>query len=93
MKPLLDTKKMSVDNTPNGGPIIPRREKNRIRDKRIRGLYREGLSMDEVVLEMRRFGYGVSKTTVFFAINGRYSKKVATRRKLKRTLKNNLKNI
>lgn len=49
--------------------------------------------MDEVVLEMRRFGYGVSKTTVFFAINGRYSKKVATRRKLKRTLKNNLKNI
>ena len=30
--------------------------------------------MDEVVKAMSRLGYGVSKTTVFFAINGRSKK-------------------
>lgn len=66
---MAETGKPSVDNG-----YIPVKDRMRIRNKQIVGLYRSGLSMDEVVKAMSRLGYGVSKTTVFFAINGRSKK-------------------
>lgn len=71
--------------------IIPLKERRKIRDRKIRALYRLGYSMDEICSEMRTLGQGVSKTTVFFAINGR-SKKSAEKRKVRRELKNKLNN-
>ena len=53
-----------------------------MRNRKIKMLYRYGFSMDEVCGEMKKLGYNVSKTTVFFAVNGR-SKKVDDRRKKK----------
>jgi hypothetical protein len=67
--------------------MIPVKVRKEMRDRKIRALYRslpkEQRSMDQVVLEMRALGYGVSKTTVFFAINGR-SKKPVEKRKIKK---------
>ncbi len=48
--------------------------------------------MDEIVFVMKNKGSGVSKTTVFFAINGRRTKKSSERRRIKNKRKNNLKN-
>jgi hypothetical protein len=69
--------------------IIPLKERKRIRDQKIRALYRILKSMDLVVLEMKKLGYGVSKTTVFFVVNGRSTKKSAEKRKIRKSLKNN----
>lgn len=44
--------------------IIPVKERNRIRNKEIRALYRIGYTMKEICLKLN-----VSKTTVFYAIN------------------------
>lgn len=49
--------------------ILPIKEKKNIRDEKIRMLYKRGYSMDDIcVMEQ------VSKTTVFFAIQGRSKK-------------------
>jgi hypothetical protein len=61
---------------------IPIKERIKMRNRKIKMLYRYGFSMDEVCGEMKKLGYNVSKTTVFFAINGR-SKKADDRRKRK----------
>ena len=54
-----------------------------IRDKEVRALYRIGYTMNEISKKM-----GVSKTTVFFAINNRYAytKKSKDRRSIKRSV-------
>ncbi len=67
--------------------IIPARERKKLRDKKIRAFYRLGYSMEEICSEMRKLGEGVSKTTVFFAINGRSKKSEAKRRIRKALLK------
>lgn len=51
---------------------IPRKERIKIRNKRIKALYRAGFSMAEICADQN-----VSKTTVFFAIKGRSKKKSA----------------
>lgn len=64
---------------------IPIKERIKMRNRKIKMLYRYGFSMDEVCIEMKKLGYNVSKTTVFFAINGR-SNKANDRRKKKRSI-------
>lgn len=56
-----------------------------MRNKKIKAFYKLGFSMEEVCREMQKLGYNVSKTTVFFALNGR-SKKANDRRKKKRAI-------
>lgn len=53
-----DVDNMKVDR------VIPLVEQRRLRAKRIKSLYRQGKSMDEICRVLH-----VSKTTVFFAIN------------------------
>jgi hypothetical protein len=60
--------------------FIPLKERKKIRDKQIVALYKSGLSMAEVVIAMSKLGYSVSKTTVFFAINGRWTPEAKERR-------------
>lgn len=75
-------------SNPSQNDFIPSKERKTLRDKKIRALYQTGLySMDDVVIEMGRLGHGVSKTTVFFAINGRWTKKAADRRRSKKRFK------
>lgn len=62
-----------------------------MRNKKIKEFYKLGYSMDEVCVEMKKIGYSVSKTTVFFALNGR-STKANKRRKKKRSIIRKLKN-
>ena len=50
--------------------IVPLKERIKIRNKKIKDLYKIGYSGDEIC-EMTK----LSKTTVFFAINGRSKKK------------------
>lgn len=72
--------------------IIPVRVRKEMRDRKIRALYyaqpKGSRSMDSVVHEMKRLGYSVSKTTVFFAIKGR-SKKSATKAAVKKSITKN----
>lgn len=49
---------------------IPIKVRKQLRNDKIKTLYKKGFSMDEICM-----AEGVSKTTVFFAINGRSSKK------------------
>ncbi len=65
---------------------IPLKEKLNIRNKKIKAFYRMGFSMDQVCIEMKKLGYIVSKTTVFFALNGR-SKKADERKKKRRLIR------
>ena len=51
--------------------IIPAKERKKIRDRKIKALYRLGYTMDQIVAEMKQLGQNVSKPTVFFAIKGR----------------------
>ena len=60
---------------------IPLKERNRIRDKKIRALYKLGYSMDQIVIEFKRLGFGVSKSTVFYAIKGRDKKSLTKKGK------------
>lgn len=73
----------------NQGPIIPIKKRRDARDRIIRTLYNKGkgLSMDEICVEMQRLGQGVSKTTVFFAINGRSTKKMNKKREDRKKVK------
>ena len=61
---------------------IPLKELKKLRNKKIVALYRSGFSMDEVAREMQ-----ISKTTVFFAVNGRWTKKAAERRRVRKAIK------
>lgn len=67
--------------------ILPLKERRKIRDKKIRALHRIGYSYDEICVRMKEQGEGVSKTTVFFAINGRSKKSAATSKRKKDTFK------
>ena len=69
--------------------FIPTKERIRVRNKQIVALYKSGMSMDNVVEAMTKLGYSVSKTTVFFAVNGRYgcSEQFYDRRRQKKALK------
>lgn len=49
--------------------VVPIKERKRMRDNKIRALYKLGYSMNQICVEV-----GCSKTTVFFAINGRPKK-------------------
>lgn len=60
-----------------------------MRNEKIKAFYKLGFSMDEVVVEMKKIGHSVSKTTVFFALNGR-SNKANQRRKKKRGIIRNI---
>lgn len=51
---------------------LPIKVRKELRDKEIKALYRKGFSMNEICAIQN-----VSKTTVFFAINGRAKKKSA----------------
>lgn len=69
---------------------IPIKDRVKMRNKKIKAFYKLGYSMDEVCVEMKKIGYAVSKTTVFFALNGR-SKKANDRRRNKRSIIKKLK--
>lgn len=71
---------------------IPIKERLKMRNRKIKAFYKLGYSMDEVCVEMKKLGYSVSKTTVFFALNGR-SKKANERRTKRRAIIKNLKTI
>lgn len=77
-----EDKSLPVDNS-----FIPVKERIRIRNKQIIALYKSGLSMGDVVTAMLKLGYNVSKTTVFFAINGRWTPEAKARRTKRRSLK------
>lgn len=69
------------------------RERVRERNKKIKAIYRAGrqiygdsYTIDSVCAEMKLRGESVSRTTVFFAINGRSKKKVE-KNKIKKLLK------
>ena len=63
---------MTVDNSKmKKESYIPIKVRKQIRNDKIKTLYRKGFSMDEICMTE-----GVSKTTVFFAINGRSKKKL-----------------
>lgn len=64
---------------------IPTKDRVKMRNNKIKAFYKLGYSMDEVCVEMAKIGYAVSKTTVFFALNGR-SNKANARRKNKRSI-------
>lgn len=64
---------------------IPVKDRVKLRNNKIKAFYKLGYSMDEVCGEMKKIGYLVSKTTVFFALNGR-SNKANARRKNKRSI-------
>lgn len=70
---------------------IPLKKRREIRNRQIKSFYRSGFSMDEVVAQMKRIGHGVSKTTVFFVINGR-SKKADERNDKRKSIKKYIKN-
>lgn len=55
----MDVDKMKVDRQ------IPLKEQRRLRNARIKSLYRQGQSMNDICRVLN-----VSKTTVFFAIHG-----------------------
>lgn len=71
---------------------ISKKERVQRRNKKIKMFYKLGYSMDEVCAEMNKLGYSVSKTTVFFAINGR-STKATDRQRKKRSIIRKLKKI
>ncbi len=77
--------------------IIPLKDRKRIRDRKIRALYfsapaSERPSMAEIAAEVNRLGYNVSVTTVFFAINGRSTKKTTDHKRQKRVVNRLLNN-
>ncbi len=82
----------SVDKNNNQVIRLPYKERVRIKYRKIRALYRMGYSYEEVVREMRELGESVSKTTVFFAVNGRATKKKVEMQKIRRQLKLKTKN-
>lgn len=59
----------TVDNKNKVDKVIPLKEQRRIRDARIRALSKSGYSMNEICRVLN-----VSKTTVFFAVNGKKKK-------------------
>lgn len=65
----MDVDKRKVDR------IIPLKEQRRLRNARIKSLYRQGHSMDDICRVLN-----VSKTTVFFAINGPKTKGKSSKR-------------
>ncbi len=71
----------------NNIEFIPVKDRIATRNKQIIALYKSGMSMDDVVGAMLKLGYSVSKTTVFFAINGRWTKAAKERRQKRRALK------
>jgi hypothetical protein len=81
--------------TLNNHPLMTEQERRRLRDAKIRSLYNTKVggkrvySMDDVVAEMKKIGYGVSKRTVFLAVNWKKSNKALEKRKIRRQLKNN----
>lgn len=50
--------------------IIPKDEQRRLRNSRIKALYRGGMSMDDICRELK-----VSKTTVFYVVGGKKKNK------------------
>lgn len=71
---------------------IPIKERIKMRNKKIKAFYKVGFSMDEICGQMQKIGYNVSKTTVFFALNGRSTKankRNSSRRKIKRLINKN----
>ena len=62
---------------------VPYKIRREIRDKEIRALYKTGnYSYDDIAHKV-----GVSKSTIFFAINGRWTKKAKERRQNKKRFK------
>lgn len=74
-------------------PLMTTQDSRRLRDAKIRALYNTKVdgkrvySMDSVVAEMNRIGYGVSKKTVFLAVNNKKSKRSLEKRAIRRKLK------
>ena len=66
---------------------IPIKDRVKMRNKKIKTFYKLGYSMAEVCKEMKKLGYSVSITTVFFAINGRWTKEAKERRHKKQNIK------
>lgn len=56
--------------------MVPPAEQRRLRDRKIRALHAGGYSMNQICTALK-----CSKTTVFFAINGRRPKKPTASRK------------
>lgn len=73
-------------------PLMTTKEKRRLRDAKIRSLYNTKVngvrinSMDDVVVQMKKLGYGVSKRTVFLAVNQKKSKKALEKRRIRKNL-------
>lgn len=71
-------------------PFMTYKEKRRLRDAKIRSLYNTKVngvrihSMDDVVRMMKDLGYGVSKRTVFLAVNLKKSKKALEKRRIRK---------
>jgi len=72
----------TVDNS-----FIPVKERIKIRNRQIVALYKAKMSIDDVCSAMLKLGYQVSRTTVFFAINGRWTKEAKERRQIRNRLK------
>lgn len=79
-----DAKKKTVDNP----KYLPAKVRRDIRNKAIIALSKKGYSITEICTHMATLGESISRTTVFFALNGRWSKKAAERRKVRNSLKN-----
>lgn len=68
------------------------KERRRLRDAKIRSLYNTKVngvrinSMDDVVVQMKKLGYGVSKRTVFLAVNQKKSKAALEKRRTRKKL-------
>lgn len=68
---------------------IPIKDRIKMRNKKIKAFQKLGFSMNEICGEMQKIGYNVSKTTVFFALNGRSKKaneRNSRRRKINRLI-------
>jgi hypothetical protein len=66
---------------------IPVKERIRIRNRKIKALWRLHKNLEAVVADINKLGYSVSRTTVFFAINGRVSKEAKKKRSIRKQLK------
>lgn len=66
--------------------FIPVKDRIKVRNKQIVALHKSGMSMQDVCAAMLKLGYSVSKTTVFFAINGRWTPEAKARRQARKRL-------
>lgn len=78
-----EAKKKGVDNS----EYVPIKKRREARNKKILALSKKGYSITEICNAMALLGESISRTTVFFALNGRWTKKAAERRKVRKSVR------